>query len=218
MVCSRINISHLLPCAEYSANNSFNYNGNNGKLNNNNKNNTYSVRPVLELGRLQTYFEDCPFPLSEIYDIYRITKKHKASKPSHLLFQLYYPQYLRSLWQDINNCHYRPSSSIAFIITKPKVREVIAADFRDRVVQNLLVQEMLPSLEEYEHPHSYSCRKGKGCLAAVQRLQASKWAQIFRFPVGYEKVEIKASKSKMEHYRRLNKVRYRQQLSISNAI
>ena len=114
MICSRINISHLLPCAEYSANNSFNYNGNNGKLNNNNKNNTYSVRPVLELGRLQTYFEDCPFPLSEIYDIYRITKKHKASKPSHLLFQLYYPQYLRSLWQDINNCHYRPSSSIAF--------------------------------------------------------------------------------------------------------
>lgn len=80
MICSRINISHLLPCAEYSANNSFNYNGNNGKLNNNNKNNTYSVRPVLELGRLQTYFEDCPFPLSEIYDIYRITKKHKASK------------------------------------------------------------------------------------------------------------------------------------------
>ena len=49
MICSRINISHLLPCAEYSANNSFNYNGNNGKLNNNNKNNTYSVRPVLAL-------------------------------------------------------------------------------------------------------------------------------------------------------------------------
>jgi len=43
-------------------------------------------------------------------------------------------------------------------------------------------------------------------------------AQIFRFPVGYEKVEIKVSKSKMEHYRRLNKVRYRQQLSISNAL
>ena len=61
--------------------------------------------------------------------------------------------------------------------------------------------------------HSYNLRK-----AQMIRLQASKWAQIFRFPVGYEKVEIKASKSKMEHYRRLNKVRYRQQLSISNAI
>ena len=61
--------------------------------------------------------------------------------------------------------------------------------------------------------HSYNLRK-----AQMIRLQASKWAQIFRFPVGYEKVEIKASKSKMEHYRRLNKIRYRQQLSISNAI
>lgn len=54
--------------------------------------------------------------------------------------------------------------------------------------------------------------------AQMMRLQASKWAQIFRFPVGYEKVEIKASKSKMEHYRRLNRVRHRQQLSISIAL
>ncbi len=61
--------------------------------------------------------------------------------------------------------------------------------------------------------HSYNLRK-----AQMMRLQASKWAQIFRFPVGYEKVEIKASKSKIEHYRRLNRVRHKQQLSISIAL
>lgn len=171
MISSRTIISHILPCAEYSANNAFNYNGNNGKLNNNNKNNTYSCRGLLELGGLHAYLESLPFPLSEFYSIYRKTKKNKASKPSHLIFQLYYPQELRRLCMEVNMREYRPTTSIAFVITHPKTREVIAADFRDRVVQTLLVQEMLPHLEAYEHPHSYSCRVGKGCLAAVQRLQ-----------------------------------------------
>lgn len=171
MESSRINISHILPCAENSANNSFNYNGNNGKLNNNNKNNTNSCRGLLELGGLHTDLESLPFPLSEFYSVYRKTKKNKASKPSHLIFQLDYPAHLRRLCLEVNGMTYCPSTSIAFVITKPKIREVIAADFGDRVVQTLLVQEMLPFLEEYEHPHSYSCRVGKGCLAAVQRLQ-----------------------------------------------
>lgn len=168
---SRFTISRLLPCAEYSANNAFNYNGNNGNLNNNNKNNTYSSRALLELGELKASLEGLPFPLSEFYDVYRQTKKNKGRKPSHLLFQLDYPRELRRICREVNGYDYQPSTSIAFIITKPRVREVIAADFRDRIVQTLLVREILPELEKYEHPHSYSCRVGKGCLAAVQRLQ-----------------------------------------------
>lgn len=168
---SRITISHILPCAEYSANNAFNYNGNNGNLNNNNKNNTNNSRALLELDGLQASLESHPFPISEFYSVYRQTRKHKANKPSHLLFQLDYPRHLREICREVNGMDYHPTTSIAFIITKPRVREVIAADFRDRVVQTLLVREILPHLEEVEHPHSYSCRVGKGCLAAVQRLQ-----------------------------------------------
>ena len=172
MESSRIIISHLLPCAEYSANNAFNYNGNNGNLNNNNKNNTNSCRAVLELGEPNNAdLESFPIPLSEVYRMYRKTRRHKASKPSHLIFRLNYPRELRRICYEINTMTYTPSTSIAFIVTKPKWREVIAADFRDRVAQTILVQELLPYLEAYEHPHSYSCRVGKGCLAAVQRLQ-----------------------------------------------
>ena len=171
MRSSRYDISHIFPSAENSANNSFNYNGNNGNLNNNNRNNAYSVRPLLELENLDyDYFESLPIPLSKFYDIYRITKRHKASKPSHLFFRQDYPRKLRELCYEINNCTYQASDSIKFVVLKPKVRQVIAADFRDRIAQTYFVQSLLPLLEAYEHPESYSCRVGKGSLAAAQRI------------------------------------------------
>lgn len=171
MVSSRAIISHFMPSAEYSANNYYNYNGNNGNLNNNNKNNTLRARPVLELRRLLPDFEALPFPLSEFYDTYRTTRRHKTSKPSHLVFAQCRWLQLANLCYEVYANEYQPTRSIAFIITRPKPREVIAADFRDRVVQTLLVVELLPHLEQYEHPHSYSCRVGKGSLAAVQRFK-----------------------------------------------
>jgi RNA-directed DNA polymerase len=171
MRSSRYDISHIFPSAENSANNSFNYNGNNGNLNNNNRNNTFSVRPLLELENLgYDYFESLPVPLSKFYDIYRITRRHKASKPSHLFFRQDYPRKLRELCYEINNCTYQASDSIKFVVLKPKVRQVIAADFRDRIAQTYFVQTLLPLLEDYEHPESYSCRVGKGSLAAAQRI------------------------------------------------
>ena len=168
---SRAIISSIIPFAENSANNAFNYNGNNGNLNNNNKNNSYSCRGVLELKKWRDQMESLPFPLSEFYDIYKITRKNKGRKPSHLVFNLCYPQHLLMLCVEVNGQIYGPTTSIAFVITYPMLREIIAADFRDRVVQTLFVVALLPYLEEFEHPHSYSCRVGKGVLKAVERLQ-----------------------------------------------
>lgn len=170
--CSRNNISHISACSEYSANNAWNYNGNNGAINNNNKNNTYQSRPVLEFGKYDEYnLEDCVIPLSKIYQTYKITKRHKAGKPSHLFFELHYPSRLRELCYKMNYGGYAPKKSIAFAVTKPKLREVIAADFRDRIVQTYIVQNILPLLEEYESPYSFSCRVGKGSLKAIERMQ-----------------------------------------------
>ena len=171
MRSSRYNIAHIFPSAENSANNAFNYNGNNGNLNNNNRYNVLSVRPLLELECMPfEYWESLPVPLSKFYDIYRITRRHKARKPSHLFFSLDYPRKLRELCYEINSCTYQAAESIKFVILKPKVRQVIAADFRDRIAQTYFVQALLPLLEAYEHPESYSCRVGKGALAAAQRL------------------------------------------------
>lgn len=52
----------------------------------------------------------------------------------------------------------------------PKPREVFAADFRDRVVHHLLVSRVDPVFEPRFIHDSYACRKGKGVLAASDRL------------------------------------------------
>lgn len=66
---------------------------------------------------------------------------------------------------------YSPTRSIRFIAKKPKMREIHAADFSDRVVHHWLV----PRLEKIINPifiHDlYSNRKTKGTHKAIQRLQ-----------------------------------------------
>lgn len=69
--------------------------------------------------------------------------------------------------------------SVCFLTTSPKLREVFAADFSDRVIHHLIV----PILEQIFEPKfiydSYSNRKDKGIHQASKRarcfLRASKY-------------------------------------------
>jgi len=71
---------------------------------------------------------------------------------------------------------WRPPTATAFIVTRPKAREVLAAPFGDRVAHHLLV----PHLERHFEPRfifdAWSNRKGKGIHGAVARLpQQWRW-------------------------------------------
>ena len=71
---------------------------------------------------------------------------------------------------------------ICFMITIPRLREVLAADFGDRLVQTWYFNELNWWLERYHlHPDSYSCRVGKGGLRAVQQFQE----YVFEVSEGY---------------------------------
>jgi len=69
------------------------------------------------------------------------------------------------------NRSYNPTKSICFVQKRPKLREIFAADFRDRVVHHLLVGYLEPIFERRFIHDSYACRKGKGVHAAVDRLR-----------------------------------------------
>jgi len=77
---------------------------------------------------------------------------------------------LAELLEDINSRKYSPSQSIAFVVTRPKYREVFAADFRDRIVHHYIAMRVTPILESIINPRSYNCRKGKGTLAGIEQL------------------------------------------------
>ena len=67
---------------------------------------------------------------------------------------------------------YRPDRFLAFMVEKPKRREFSAADFRDRVVHQLLVAHLERTWERRVIHDSFACRKGKGTHAGVERLRS----------------------------------------------
>jgi hypothetical protein len=66
---------------------------------------------------------------------------------------------------------YAPARSVCFVCKRPKLREIFAADFRDRVVHHVLVDYLERIWEPIFIHDSWACRKGKGVHGAVRRLQ-----------------------------------------------
>jgi len=74
------------------------------------------------------------------------------------------------LWEEVNSRNYNIGRSICFLVTRPKLREVFAADFRDRIIHHVIMQRLEPLFEEAFIEDNYNCRKGKGTLYGIRRL------------------------------------------------
>ena len=69
---------------------------------------------------------------------------------------------------------YTIGKSIVFLLfdnTKKPYREVFAGDFKDRIVHHLLINRILPKVEEQLIDDNYACRKNKGTLYGALRCQ-----------------------------------------------
>ncbi|MBF0177720.1 MAG: group II intron reverse transcriptase domain-containing protein [Magnetococcales bacterium] len=78
---------------------------------------------------------------------------------------------LLTLREDLISHRYAPGSSQAFLVEKPKRREVFAAPFRDRVVHHVLVDRLESTWEARFIHDSHACRKGHGTHTGVNRLR-----------------------------------------------
>lgn len=103
-------------------------------------------------------------------EAYQDCLRKKRNSPNAIRFEMNNEVLLAELLEDINSRKYSPSQSIAFVVTRPKYREVFAADFRDRIVHHYIAMRITPILESIMNPRSYNCRKGKGTLAGIEQL------------------------------------------------
>ncbi len=89
---------------------------------------------------------------------------------------------------------YKPSRSICFAVTYPKVREIFAADFKDRIVHHLLVSYLEPYFEKRFIYSSFACRKEKGTLCATKYIQKclGKVTKNYTKKVYYGQFDIKS--------------------------
>jgi retron-type reverse transcriptase len=139
---------------------------NNGNVNNNNKTNNNYVWPVRgdnDALRL--------FSFENIYRQYLKCRKNKRNTVNALKFEMNCEENLIDLKQELDTGSYYPSRSVCFMAVKPKLREIFAADFKDRIVHHILV-DYLEKLFEPKFIHdSYACRKGKGIHTGTTRLR-----------------------------------------------
>ena len=149
-----------------SAANAWIVNMNDGNVNANNKTNSNYVWPVRAGEWLPL------FSFENLYRRYLDCRRHKRATVNALKFEIDAEEKLLALRQELVAGTWQPSRSVCFFITHPKPREIVAADFRDRVVHHVLIERLEALYEPVFIHDSYACRRGRGLHRAVDRLQA----------------------------------------------
>jgi hypothetical protein len=106
----------------------------------------------------------------EVIAAYYDCRKNKRNTAQQIRFEFRLEENLWKLYKDLKNETYRPGSHIYFIITKPKPREVWAANFRDRIVHHILYNRIAVVEKTYIET-SYACLKNKGTLRCARDFQ-----------------------------------------------
>ena len=102
---------------------------------------------------------------------YKKARLHKANTGSCIRCSMEIECELDELARTILDGTYTMRPSICFLVTSPVLREVIAADFRDRIVHHYIYDYLNPQLERELITDCYSCRVGKGTGYGVDRLE-----------------------------------------------
>ena len=146
---------------ENSQNNAWNVNFSNGNTNNNNKYNANAVRAVaafgeeVKIGWLEAFHDCC---------------ENKLSSYECCDYRMHYELDLWILIYEVYTRTYKPGKSTCFVVTRPKLREVFAAAFRDRIVHHWICLRLNPLFEARfiaQGNVSHNCRKGYGTSSAV---------------------------------------------------
>jgi len=109
------------------------------------------------------------FTFQNIYKAYLQCRKNKRNTINALQFEHNLLENLYDLHRDLNQKRYKVGKSLCFLTSSPKLREVFASDFKDRVVHHILVNELEPHFERKFIHDVYSNRKNKGTHQAVQQ-------------------------------------------------
>lgn len=113
----------------------------------------------------------CNLSVSEVFQAYYDCRKAKRNTWNALEFEQNLERNLMDLYYELVSGEYKPGRSIMFVITKPKAREVWAANFRDRVVHHILYNRYSDHFYKRFIYDSYACIPEKGTLRAANRLQ-----------------------------------------------
>ena len=132
------------------------------------------------------------FSFTELVQAYFDCRKSKRNSNTALAFEQNLERNLCRLDEELRSGTYQPGQSICFVITRPKPREVWAADFRDRIVHHLLYNRIAPRFYAKFIADSCACIPGRGTLYAAKRLESKvrSITQNWSKPAWYLKLDL----------------------------
>lgn len=160
----------------YNENNAWNFNGNNGNLNNNNCTNALTVQAVVNLLTSYKHIQmemtlrekaECYGQFIRLMDTTRKNKRYGKDSVAHEVC------WATATYRDIRarfERTFRVDGHYAFLASIPTWREIIATTFSGRMADHELCDPLEPYFEQVLHPRSYNNRKGKGCQAAINQV------------------------------------------------
>lgn len=109
--------------------------------------------------------------VSELFKAYYDCRKAKRNTWNALMFEENLERNLMDLYYELIENRYQPQRSICFVVTRPKAREVWAANFRDRIVHHIIYNRYSQLFYNSFIYDSYACIPEKGTLKAANRVQ-----------------------------------------------
>lgn len=109
--------------------------------------------------------------VDELLCAYYDCRRRKRTTINALKFEANLEHNIMALYRELMDGSYRPGTSICFVVTRPKPREVWAADFRDRVVHHLLYNRISDDFHRSFIADSCACIPGRGTLYGAARLE-----------------------------------------------
>ena len=116
--------------------------------------------------------DSAPCSFHDLVQAWTDCRAHKRNTASAQRFEDRLERNLLDLHAELCCGQYRPGRSICFVITRPKPREVWAADFRDRIVHHLLYNHISERFHARFVANSCACIPGRGTLYAARQLEA----------------------------------------------
>jgi retron-type reverse transcriptase len=113
----------------------------------------------------------CDLSISEVFQAYYDCRKAKRNTWNAIEFESQLERNLMDLYYELVAGNYQPGRSIMFVVTRPKAREVWAANFKDRVVHHILYNRYSGHFYRRFIHDSYACIPEKGTLRAANRVQ-----------------------------------------------
>ncbi len=109
--------------------------------------------------------------LKNIWNSWRNFKKGKNFAHELHIFQYHLEKNLYELFQDLKNGRYHHGDYRTFIVCDNKRREISVASGRDRIIHRLIYDYLCKIYDKTFIYDAWSCRVGKGLLAAIERAQ-----------------------------------------------